>query len=63
MSTWIRRRQGNTIVSDTTASAELRAVAREAILRQGEQEFTNRRMGRAGDQSFWASACRRSSAT
>jgi len=45
--------KGNTIVSDTTASAELRAVAREAILRQGEQEFTNRRMGRAGDQSFW----------
>ena len=45
--------KGNTIVADTTASAELRAVAREAISEQGGQEFTNRRMGRAGDQSFW----------
>ena len=45
--------KGNTIVADATASAELRAVAREAISQQGEQEFTNRRMGRAGDQSFW----------
>ncbi|OJY36968.1 MAG: hypothetical protein BGP06_14715 [Rhizobiales bacterium 65-9] len=45
--------KGNTIVADTTASAELRAVAREAIAQQGEQTFTNRRMGRAGDQSFW----------
>ena len=45
--------KGNTIVADTTASAELRAVAREAISEQGGQGFTNRRMGRAGDQSFW----------
>lgn len=45
--------KGNTIVADTTASAELRAVASEAIAEQGEQTFTNRRMGRAGDQSFW----------
>jgi len=45
--------KGNTIVADTTASAELRAVAREAIRQQGAQEFTDRRMGRAGDQSFW----------
>jgi len=44
---------GNTIVADTTASAELRHVARDAIRTQGDQEFTNRRMGRAGDQSFW----------
>ena len=45
--------KGNTVVADTTASAELRAVAREAIAEQGGQSFTNRRMGRAGDQSFW----------
>lgn len=45
--------KGNTIVADTTAAAELRAVAREAISEQGDQQFTNRRMGRAGDQSFW----------
>jgi N-acetylated-alpha-linked acidic dipeptidase len=45
--------KGNTIVADTTAAAELRAVAREAISQQGGQQFTNRRMGRAGDQSFW----------
>jgi hypothetical protein len=45
--------KGATIVADTTASAELRAVAREAISEQAGQEFTNRRMGRAGDQSFW----------
>jgi N-acetylated-alpha-linked acidic dipeptidase len=45
--------KGNTIVADTTAAAELRAVAREAISSQGGQKFTNRRMGRAGDQSFW----------
>jgi N-acetylated-alpha-linked acidic dipeptidase len=45
--------KGATIVADTTAAAELRAVAREAISEQGGQQFTNRRMGRAGDQSFW----------
>jgi Peptidase family M28 len=45
--------KGNTIVADATASTELRAVAREAIAQQGDQQFTNRRMGRAGDQSFW----------
>jgi N-acetylated-alpha-linked acidic dipeptidase len=45
--------KGNTIVADTTAAAELRAVAREAISEEGGQTFTNRRMGRAGDQSFW----------
>jgi N-acetylated-alpha-linked acidic dipeptidase len=44
---------GNTIVADTTAAAELRAVARDAIRDQGGQQFSNRRMGRAGDQSFW----------
>ena len=45
--------KGNTVVADTTAAAELRNLAREAIRDQGEQEFTNRRMSRAGDQSFW----------
>jgi hypothetical protein len=45
--------KGNTVVADTTAAAELRHVARNAIRDQGRQEFSNRRMGRAGDQSFW----------
>lgn len=45
--------KGNTIVADTTAAAELRNLAREAIREQGGQEFTDRRMSRAGDQSFW----------
>lgn len=45
--------KGNTVVADTTAAAELRNLAREAIRDQGGQEFTNRRMSRAGDQSFW----------
>jgi len=45
--------KGNTIVADTTASAELRHLAREAITAQAGQDFSNRRMGRAGDQSFW----------
>jgi hypothetical protein len=45
--------KGNTVVADTTAAAELRHVARDAIRAQGGQEFSNRRMSRAGDQSFW----------
>lgn len=45
--------KGNTVVTDTTAAAELRALAVEAIAEQGQQEFANRRMSRAGDQSFW----------
>lgn len=45
--------KGNTVVADTTAAAELRNLAREAIREQGGQEFSNRRMSRAGDQSFW----------
>jgi N-acetylated-alpha-linked acidic dipeptidase len=45
--------KGNTVVSDTTAAAELRNLAREAIREQSGQEFTDRRMSRAGDQSFW----------
>lgn len=45
--------KGNTIVADTTAAAELRALAVEAIREQAGQDFSNRRMHRAGDQSFW----------
>ncbi len=45
--------KGNTIVADTTAAAELRALAVEAIRAQAGQDFSNRRMHRAGDQSFW----------
>ena len=45
--------KGNTVVTDTTASAELRNLAVEAIAEQGQQTFANRRMSRAGDQSFW----------
>ena len=44
---------GNTIVADTSAAAELRPLARRRSRKQGGQEFNNRRMGRAGDQSFW----------
>lgn len=44
---------GNTVVADTAAAAELRAVARAAIAAESGQTFQNRRMGRAGDQSFW----------
>ena len=45
--------KGNIIVTDTTAAAELRALATESIAEQAQQEFSNRRMARAGDQSFW----------
>ena len=45
--------RGNTVVSDTTASEELAALAREALAAQARQEFSGRRTERAGDQSFW----------
>ena len=45
--------RGNTVVSDTTAAAELQGLAREALMAQAGQEFSGRRMSRAGDQSFW----------
>jgi N-acetylated-alpha-linked acidic dipeptidase len=45
--------KGATIVTDTTAAAELRTLAVESIAEQAQQEFSNRRMARAGDQSFW----------
>lgn len=44
---------GNTHVADTTAAAELRGLAAEAIAARAGQTFGNARMGRAGDQSFW----------
>jgi N-acetylated-alpha-linked acidic dipeptidase len=44
---------GNTIVADTTAAAELAGLAHEALASQAGQEFSGRRMSRAGDQSFW----------
>jgi N-acetylated-alpha-linked acidic dipeptidase len=45
--------RGNTVVTDTTAAAELHALAVEALQAQAGQEFAGRRMQRAGDQSFW----------
>lgn len=45
--------KGNTIVSDTTAAAELQHLAQSVIRERAGQEFSGRRNGRAGDQSFW----------
>ncbi len=45
--------RGNTMLSDMPTSAELRAVAAEAVREQGGQELTGLRLSRAGDQSFW----------
>jgi hypothetical protein len=45
--------KGNTIVADTTASAELFPLASEIISALTDQTFSERRMDRAGDQSFW----------
>jgi N-acetylated-alpha-linked acidic dipeptidase len=45
--------RGNTVVSDTSASEELAALAREALATQAGQAFSGRRTERAGDQSFW----------
>ena len=44
---------GNTVVADATAACELAQIARTVLKEQGGQEFTGRRNGRAGDQSFW----------
>ncbi len=44
---------GNTVVGDTTAASELAELAQEALSTQAGQDFTGRRMERAGDQSFW----------
>ena len=45
--------QGNTVVADTGAATELRGLARDAVGTEGNQNYQGRRMGRAGDQSFW----------
>jgi N-acetylated-alpha-linked acidic dipeptidase len=45
--------KGNTVLSDSPCSAELCALAREAIAVRGGQEHDGHRMSRAGDQSFW----------
>ena len=44
---------GNTVVADTGTAAELAALAREAVRMRAGQELSGRRMGRAGDESFW----------
>ncbi len=44
---------GNTVVADTGTHAELAALAREAVAVQAGQVLSGRRMGRAGDESFW----------
>lgn len=45
--------RGNTVVSDTTASAELVPLARDVLVAEADQPLSGRRMQRAGDQSFW----------
>jgi N-acetylated-alpha-linked acidic dipeptidase len=45
--------RGNTVVSGATSSAELGALAKEALAAQSGQGWAGGRMHRAGDQSFW----------
>ncbi|MGH7210705.1 MAG: M28 family metallopeptidase, partial [Acetobacteraceae bacterium] len=45
--------KGNTVLADALSSAELRALAAEAVHEQGGQTLDGHRMSRAGDQSFW----------
>lgn len=45
--------KGNVVVADATAASELAEIARTVLKEQGGQDFTGRRNGRAGDQSFW----------
>lgn len=45
--------RGNVVVADTSAAAELHHLAAEALTAQADQDFSGRRMSRAGDQSFW----------
>jgi hypothetical protein len=45
--------KGAVVLADTVTSAELRALAQDAVGTQGNQTLVGRRMGRAGDQSFW----------
>jgi hypothetical protein len=44
---------GNTVVADTTAMPETGALARAILKEYSGQEWSGRRMRRAGDQSFW----------
>jgi Zn-dependent M28 family amino/carboxypeptidase len=45
--------RGNTEIADTTAASELTGLARDALLTHAGQHFAGRRVGRAGDESFW----------
>lgn len=45
--------RGNTVVADTTAMPETGALARAVLKEYAAQEWSGRRMRRAGDQSFW----------
>ena len=45
--------KNNTVVADTGTAWELLPLAREAVAEQSGQELSGRRMGRAGDESFW----------
>lgn len=45
--------KGNTVVSDTSSMAEAGALASAILLQYAGQEWSGRRMKRAGDQSFW----------
>jgi N-acetylated-alpha-linked acidic dipeptidase len=45
--------RGNTVLADTPASTELKALGAEAVRAQGGQEMQGLRMSRAGDSSFW----------
>ncbi|HYZ22048.1 MAG TPA: M28 family peptidase, partial [Rhodopila sp.] len=45
--------KGNTVLGDVPMAAELRGLARDAVMRQAGQELTGQRMSRAGDESFW----------
>jgi hypothetical protein len=45
--------RGNTRIADTTAASELTGLARDALLTHAGQQFPGRRVGRAGDESFW----------
>ena len=45
--------EGNTVLEDCQAAAELVGLARDAIRTEGGQPLTGHRVARAGDQSFW----------
>lgn len=45
--------RGNTVVADATSAAELGELARTVLWEHAGQQWTGRRMQRAGDQAFW----------